>query len=211
MILKLIFSSTNPNVIDIISKMEEEKFFYKYFIANIYNIYSKKLYKTDTKDNAIDKINSLGIRLGFGNTLTQSNANLPFSVETLNDIIEFNLKLYDKYIKGEEYEYLFDERNKRIEEIKKSKEYLNLNKKEDDELEDEENEDDDINNINLPKPVFYNSKIDKKLDENDEKDNVTNDSDNNEENQREYKIYNDVNYWRIEVNDEQFADLINDL
>ena len=211
MILKLIFSSTNPNVIDIISKMEKEKFFYKYFIANIYNIYSKKLYKTDTKDNAIDKINSLGIRLGFGNTLTQSNANLPFSVETLNDIIEFNLKLYDKYIKGEEYEYLFDERNKRIEEIKKSKEYLNLNKKEDDELEDEENEDDDINNINLPKPVFYNSKIDKKLDENDEKDNVTNDSDNNEENQREYKIYNDVNYWRIEVNDEQFADLINDL
>ena len=86
-----------------------------------------------------------------------------------------------------------------------------MNKKKDDELEDEENEDDDINNINLPKPVFYNSKIDKKLDENDEKDNVTNDSDNNEENQREYKIYNDVNYWRIEVNDEQFADLINDL
>ena len=211
MILKLIFSSTNPNVIDIISKMEKEKFFYKYFIANIYNIYSKKLYKTDTKDNAIDKINSLGIRLGFGNTLTQSNANLPFSVETLNDIIEFNLKLYDKYIKGEEYEYLFDERNKRIEEIKKSKEYLNLNKKEDDELEDEENEDDDINNINLPKPVFYNSKIEKKLDENEEKNNMTNDSDNNEENQREDKIYNDVNYWRIEVNDEQFADLINDL
>ena len=73
MILKLIFSSTNPNIYDIFNKMEKEKFFYKYFITNIYSIYSKKLYKTDTNDNAIDKINSLGIRLGFGNTLTQSN------------------------------------------------------------------------------------------------------------------------------------------
>ena len=96
MILKLIFSSTNPNIYDIFNKMEKEKFFYKYLITNIYSIYSKKLYKTDTNDNAIDKINSLGIRLGFGNTLTQSNTNIAFSLESINSIIEFNLKLYDK-------------------------------------------------------------------------------------------------------------------
>ena len=87
MILKLIFSSTNPNIYDIFNKMEKEKFFYKYFITNIYSIYSKKLYKTDTNDNAIDKINSLGIRLGFGNTLTQSNTNIAFSLESINSII----------------------------------------------------------------------------------------------------------------------------
>ena len=212
MILKLIFSSTNPNIYDIFNKMEKEKFFYKYFITNIYSIYSKKLYKTDTNDNAIDKINSLGIRLGFGNTLTQSNINIAFSLESINSIIEFNLKLYDKYIKGEEYEYLFDERNKRLEEIKKSKEYIKLNKIDDDELEEEENEEEDINDINIPKPEFYNSKIDKKMEENDERDNITNDSDNNnEESQSEDKAYNDVNYWHVEVKDDNFEDLIKDL
>ena len=212
MILKLIFSSTNPNIYDIFNKMEKEKFFYKYFITNIYSIYSKKLYKTDTNDNAIDKINSLGIRLGFGNTLTQSNTNIAFSLESINSIIEFNLKLYDKYIKGEEYEYLFDERNKRLEEIKKSKEYIKLNKIDDDELEEEEKEEEDINDINIPKPEFYNSKIDKKLEENNERDNITNDSDNNkEESQNEDKAYNDVNYWHIEVKDDNFENLINDL
>ena len=207
MILKLIFSSTNPNIYDIFNKMEKEKFFYKYFITNIYSIYSKKLYKTDTNDNAIDKINSLGIRLGFGNTLTQSNTNIAFSLESINSIIEFNLKLYDKYIKGEEYEYLFDERNKRLEEIKKSKEYIKLNKIDDDELEEEENEEEDINNINIPKPEFYNSKINNKMEE----DNLTNDSDNNEESQIEDKAYNEVNYWHIEVKDDNFKDLIKDL
>ena len=212
MILKLIFSSTNPNIYDIFNKMEKEKFFYKYFITNIYSIYSKKLYKTDANDNAIDKINSLGIRLGFGSTLTQSNTNIAFSLESINSIIEFNLKLYDKYIKGEEYEYLFDERNKRLEEIKKSKEYIKLNKIDDDELEEEEKEEEDINDINIPKPEFYNSKIDKKMEENNERDNITNDSDNNnEESQNEDKEYNDVNYWHIEVKDDNFENLINDL
>ena len=211
MILKLIFSSSNPNVYDIFNTMEKEKFFYKYFITNIYSIYSKKLYKTDTNDTAIDKINSLGIRLGFGNTLTQSNTNIAFSLESINSIIEFNLKLYDKYIKGEEYEYLFDERNERLEAIKKSQEYLKLNKKEDDELEEEENEEEDIKNIDLPKPEFYNSKIEKKMEENEEKDNITNDSDSNEESQIEDKIYNEVNYWHIEIKNENFDDLIKDL
>ena len=212
MILKLIFSSTNPNIYDIFNKMEKEKFFYKYFITNIYSIYTKKLYKTDTNDNAINKINSLGIRLGFGSTLTQSNTNIAFSLESINSIIEFNLKLYDKYIKGEEYEYLFDERNKRLEEIKKSKEYIKLNKIDDDELEEEEKEEEDINDINIPKPEFYNSKIDKKMEENNERDNITNDSDNNnEESQNEDKEYNDVNYWHVEVKDDNFENLINDL
>ena len=122
------------------------------------------------------------------------------------------MKLYDKYIKGEEYEYLFDERNKRLEEIKKSKEYIKLNKIDDDELEEEEKEEEDINDINIPKPEFYNSKIDKKMEENNERDNITNDSDNNnEESQNEDKEYNDVNYWHIEVKDDNFENLINDL
>ena len=211
LILRYIFSSPNLNVLEFLNKMDKEKFFYKYFITNVYNIYSKKLYKTDSVDSAVDKINSLGIRLGFGNTRTQSNTNIAFSVVSINNTIDFYLKIYDKYLKGEEYEYLFDERIKELEEIKKSSEYLKLNKQIEDELEDEEDEDDDINEFNIPKPTFYNSKLEEKNNENEEKDNITTDSDNTDDNDNENKLYNDVNYWHIEIKDENMEDLLKDL
>ena len=210
-ILNYIFSCQNPDIIEIINKLEKEKFFYKHFISNINNIFSKKLFKTDSNDSEVDKINSLGIKLGFGNILSQSNSNIEFSVESLNNTIEFYLKLYDKYIKGEEYESLFDERKKRLEEIKKSIEYLKLNRKQEEELEEEEDEDEDINEINLPKPVFYNSKLEQKINENEIKDNVTSDSDTIQEPEKEDKNYNDVNYWHIEIKDQNMDDLLNDL
>ena len=210
-ILNYIFSCQNPDIIEILNKLEKEKFFYKHFISNINNIFSKKLFKTDSNDSEVDKINSLGIKLGFGNILSQSNSNIEFSVESLNNTIEFYLKLYDKYIKGEEYESLFDERKKRLEEIKKSIEYLKLNRKQEEELEEEDNEDEDINEINLPKPVFYNSKLEQKINENEIKDNVTSDSDTIQEPEKEDKNYNDVNYWHIEIKDQNMDDLLNDL
>jgi len=208
-ILNYIFSCPNPEISEILNSMEKEKFFYKYFVSNIYNIFSKKLYKTDSIDSSVDKINSLGIKLGFGTTLPQSNTNIAFSLESLNDTIDFYLKLYDKYSKGEEYEYLFDERKKRLEEIKKSSEYLKLNKQMDDELEQEEDEDEDINEIDLPKPHFFNSKLEEKI--NQDRDNLTNDSDNVEESEKEDKLYNEVNYWHIDINNENFENLLNDL
>ena len=210
-ILNYIFSCQNPDIIEILNKLEKEKFFYKHFISNINNIFSKKLFKTDSNDSEVDKINSLGIKLGFGNILSQSNSNIEFSVESLNNTIEFYLKLYDKYIKGEEYESLFDERKKRLEEIKKSIEYLKLNRKQEEELEEEEDEDEDINEINLPKPVFYNSKLEQKINENEIKDNVASDSDTIQEPEKEDKNYNDVNYWHIEIKDQNMDDLLNDL
>ena len=210
-ILKYIFSCTNPYISEILNPMEKEKFFYKFFITNIYNIFSKKLFKIDSNDNTIEKINSLGIKLGFGSTLTQSNTNISFSIESLNNIIDFNLQLYEKYKKGEEYEYLFEERDKKIEQIKKSTEYLQLNGQLDDELEAEEDEDEDINEFNLPKPVFFNSKLEHKINENDEKDKITTDSEDNLEIEKEEKTYNDVNYWHVEIKDENMEDLLKDL
>ena len=210
-ILKYIFSCTNPYISEILNPMEKEKFFYKFFITNIYNIFSKKLFKIDSKYNAIEKINSLGIKLGFGSTLTQSNTNISFSIESLNNIIDFNLQLYEKYKKGEEYEYLFEERDKKIEQIKKSTEYLQLNGQLDDELEAEEDEDEDINEFNLPKPVFFNSKLEHKINENDEKDKISTDSEDNLEIEKEEKTYNDVNYWHVEIKDENMEDLLKDL
>ena len=210
-ILNYIFSCQNPDIIEILNKLEKEKFFYKHFISNINNIFSKKLFKTDSNDSEVDKINSLGIKLGFGNILSQSNSNIEFSVESLNNTIEFYLKLYDKYIKGEEYESLFDERKKRLEEIKKSIEYLKLNRKQEEELEEEEDEDEDINEINLPKPVFYNSKLEQKINENEIKYDITSDSDTIQEPEKEDKNYNDVNYWHIEIKDQNMDDLLNDL
>ena len=85
---------------------------------------------------------------------------------------------------------------------------MNLYKQKEDELEEEENEDDDINEINLPKPTFYNSKLEK---ENDKKDDNNNNSINMQENIEENKDYNDVNYWHIEINDKSMEDLLKDL
>ena len=165
-ILKYIFSCPNPYMSGILNSLEKEKFFYTYFITNVHNLFTKKLYKSETNDSVIDKINSLGIRFGLSSSINQtSNTNIAFSLESFNQIINFYLNLFNKYSKGEEYEYLFDERKKKLEDIKKSSEYLKLSNQKDDELEEEEEEEEeeDINNINLPKPIFYNSKLDKKV------------------------------------------------
>jgi len=204
-ILKYIFSCSNPCMTKIIILMDKEKFFYKYFITNIYSLFYKKLYKTDT-DSTIDRINALGIRFGLASLTSQSNTNIAFSLESFNQIINFYLNLYDKYLKGEEYEYLFDERKKKLEEIKKSSEYLKLNNQKDDELEEEEEEVEDNYNEDIPKPFFFNSKLEKKINENEDNSTDTDKSEDNED-----KNFNEVNYWHIDTKNEDMEELLKDL
>ena len=124
----------------------------------------------------------------------------------MNQIINFYLNLYDKYLKGEEYEYLFDERKKKLEEIKKSSEYLKLNNQKDDELEEEEEEVEDNYNEDIPKPFFFNSKLEKKINENEDNSTDTDKSEDNED-----KNFNEVNYWHIDSKNEDMEELLKDL
>ena len=238
-ILNYIFSSKNPYIANINEKLPKEKFFYENFIVNINYIFSKKLYKINENTDKPD-FDALGVRLNSLNS-NQGNSEIPFSVESLNDVITFYLKLNEKYLAGEEYMSLFKEREKRIEEIKKSNEYIRLGnqkKDEDSELEEEEDEYDDVD---IPKPVFFNSKLDEKKDkENNEKEinkeeetnkeeknkeesnkeesnkeDKNNDNINNnnkiENNDIENTKYNDVNFWHTEIKDESMDNILKEL
>ena len=123
-ILNYIFSSKNPYINTIYEKLPNVKFFYDNFIININNIFSKKLYKIE-ENTEKPQFDALGIRLNSLNGI-KGKSDIPISVESLSDLITFYLKVYEKYLAGEEYISLFKERENRIEEIKKSKEYLRL-------------------------------------------------------------------------------------
>ena len=201
--------------------MTKEKFFYDNFIINIDNIFAKKLYKSDSdidKDKPINVFDSLGLRVGLSNG-NQGKCNIAFSVESLNEIIDFYLKVNNKYLLGEDYLPLFKEREDRLEKVKKSSEYKRLsNQDKEDELESEEEEDYDDEDI--PKPVFFNSKLDSKKENeikdlnngiNDKSDNSTEDNKNDINNIEIENQYNDVNFWHSNLKDENMEDILKEL
>ena len=228
-ILKKIFSCKNPYMAKICESMPKEKFFYDNFIININNIFSKKLYKSETEqDQPIS--DSLGVRVGSTN-LYQGNSNLPFSLESLDEIIEFYLNVYEKFVAGEDYNVLFKKREEKLIEIKYSNEYLRLGNQDKDDDSETEEEEEEYDGEDIPKPMFFNSKLDeKKKEENNQekkeekkneiKDNEKEKKEENEqnininkkdENNDENKIYNDVNFWQTEIKGENYDDLIKEL
>ena len=227
-ILKNIFSSKNPIIIDIYTKMNKEKFFNDNFVKNIDSIFSKKLFRLDTdKDQPVSVFDSLRTGIGVSG---QGNSDLEFSLESLNDTIDFYFKVNDKYLAGEDYLSLFKEREIRLEEIKNSNEYIKLSNNESESESEEEEE--EYDNVDIPKPVFFNSKLDaKKKEENNEKldnkesnnnnQNNTNESDNKDNNSTdkeseednivENQQYNDVNFWHAGIKEEEMEDILKDL
>ena len=227
-ILKNIFSSKNPIIKEISNKMDKEKFFNDNFVKNIDSLFSKKLFRLDTdKDQPVSVFDSLRTGIGVSG---QGDSDLEFSVESLNDIIDFYFKVNEKYLAGEDYMSLFKEREIRLEEIKNSSEYMKLyNNESESESEEEEEE---YDNVDIPKPVFFNSKLDanKKEENNDNLDNKENNDDNknkiNESNKKdnnnsekisdendvgENQQYNDVNFWHADIKEEEMEDILKDL
>ena len=222
-ILKCIYSSNNPYIKNICDKMTNEKFFYDNFVLSVDLVFSKKLFKEENsveKDKPINVFDSIGLRLTSSGT-NLGKSEIRFSLESLNEIIDFYLKVNEKYISGEEYSSLFKEREKKLEKIEKSSEYLRLfNEDKEDELEAEEEE--DFSDVDIPKPCFFNSKLDAKKNEenkNDDNNNNGNNTDDNnlsinkvnENNIVEDKNYNDVNFWHAEVKEEEMEDILKDL
>ena len=208
-ILKYIFSCGNPCMIDILEKFTKENFFYENFVTNIEQIFHKKLFKTEGEKEKI-VFDYFGVKMGIRKEVTGS-LDMPFSLESINDMITFYLKVYEKYIKGEEYMSLFKEREKRLEEIKKSTEYTRLgNQKDESETEEEEKEDDD--DIDIPKPMFFNSKLEeknkeeKKVENNNDNNNNKNKKSENNDSYDENQKYNDINYWHTELKSDNNMD-----
>ena len=208
--LNYIFTCKNKFMIHIFDKMKKEKFFYENFVTNIHYTFSKRLYKIDDHTDR-PQFDLLGLRIGSSNG-TQGNSDLPFSLESLNELINFYLKVNEKYLAGEEYISLFEEREKKLEEIKKSNQYLKLGTQSRTEESETEEEDDEYDDVDIPKPCFFNSKMEQKKDE--EK---LQNKDNGEENKNsanddnENKEYNDVNYWHAELKNENMDEILKEL
>ena len=200
-ILNYIYSCKNSYMNNLLNeKMSKEKFFYDNFITNINPLFSKRLYKIDDNTEK-PQFDSLGVRLSASNS-TLGTSNIPFSLESLDELATFYLKVYQKYLAGEEYVSLFEEREKKLEKIKKSSEYIRLgNQNKDEELETEE-EEDEYDDVDIPKPVFFNSKLEEKKDV--EKNDIR---DENIEN----KKYNDINFWQVELKDESMEEILKDI
>ena len=110
---------------------------------------------------------------------------------------------------------LFKERENKLEEIKKSNEYIRLGNQDLDEEESEEEEDYDEEDI--PKPVFFNSKLKNKEENEENNTNNINENDNNfnkiknDENDIVDKQYNDVNYWHTNIKDGDMEEILKEL
>ena len=211
--LNYIFTCKNKFMIHIFDKMKKEKFFYENFVTNIYYAFSKRLYKIDDRTDR-PQFDLLGLRIGSSNG-TQGNSDLPFSLESLNELINFYLKVNEKYLAGEEYISLFEEREKKLEEIKKSNQYLKLGTQSRTEESETEEEDDEYDDVDIPKPCFFNSKMEQKEDEeklqnkDNGEENKNNDNSANDDN--ENKEYNDVNYWHAELKNENMDEILKEL
>lgn len=96
--LKLIFNSTHTTINDLLSNEEQLKFFKEKFIADMDVQFTKKLYLNDSKDKEEDF-----------HPIYNDDENIQFSLETLREMIDFKLSIYDKYLKGEDYQKALDE------------------------------------------------------------------------------------------------------
>ena len=96
--LKLIFNSTHTTINDLLSNEEQLKFFKEKFIADMDVQFTKKLYLNDSKDKEEDF-----------HPIYNEDENIQFSLETLREMIDFKLSIYDKYLKGEDYQKALDE------------------------------------------------------------------------------------------------------
>ncbi len=107
---------------------------------------------------------------------------------------------------------LFKERENKLEEIKKSNEYIRLGNQSKDEESETEEEDDEYDDVDIPKPMFFNSKLDTKKDDEINKEIKDNQEKNiNDEINTENKEYNDVNFWHAEIKEENMDEILKEL
>ena len=111
-ILNILFSSKNISIKEIIDKNINEKFFYEMMVQNIMNQFNKKLYKINDniEQKKIDVLNPY-----FDAQKEQSECNIPFSLQSFNEIVSLYLLVYQKYIKNEDYKGILKDNEELLE------------------------------------------------------------------------------------------------
>ena len=111
-ILNSLFSSSNSYIKEIIEKNIYGKFFYEMLVKNVMNQFNKKLYKINDniEQKKVDVLNPY-----FDAQKEQSDSNIPFSLQSFNEIVSLYLKVYQKFIKNEDYKEILKENEEILE------------------------------------------------------------------------------------------------
>ena len=183
-LLKQIFQSKHPNILEIIEKDKNIKFFNDDFITKISDKFSKKLLAEELDEGAKNDYMS---PLYDIDSSTKKETEVKLSKYSINQEIDLHFKIYDKFIKGENYQDLLkeDEEEKKVEEEERID--RNINEKTDEKMEES--------------PIFEarNSGM-----ENEQNKIEENENDNNDE-------YNDSNYWKVSFDQTTEDEILKDL
>ena len=111
-ILNFIFSSNNSYIKELLENNQNFKFFYDMMVKNIIKQFNKKLYKINDniEQKKVDVLNPY-----FDSQKEQSDTNIPFSLQSFNEIVSLFLLVYEKYIKNEDYEKILKENEESLE------------------------------------------------------------------------------------------------
>ena len=111
-ILNSIFSSNNSYIKEIFDKNPNFKFFYEMLVKNTMKIFNKKLYKINDKieQKKVDLLNP-----SFDAQKEQSDTDIPFSLQSFNEIVSLFLLVYEKYLKNEDYKAILKENEELLE------------------------------------------------------------------------------------------------
>ena len=157
-VLKMIFNSKHKRIGEVLLNKDDIIFFKEHFVTEIHTQFSKKLLLSDTQDDDDSQMAFTGMD------------DVKCSVETLREIINFKLKIYNKYLNKEDYQSLID---KHEETLRKREQEQN---EENEDIEEEQNEQllgetNETNNIEvseekipspvIPQPVIINESIEK--------------------------------------------------
>ena len=111
-ILNSLFSSSNSYIKEIIEKNIYGKFFYEMLVKNVMNQFNKKLYKINDniEQKKVDVLNPY-----FDAQKEQSDSNIPFSLQSFNEIVSLYLKVYQNFVKNEDYKEILKENEEILE------------------------------------------------------------------------------------------------
>ena len=81
-------------------------------VKNVMNQFNKKLYKINDniEQKKVDVLNPY-----FDAQKEQSDSNIPFSLQSFNEIVSLYLKVYQKFIKNEDYKEILKENEEILE------------------------------------------------------------------------------------------------
>lgn len=171
-VLKMIFNSKHKRIEEILLNKDDIIFFKEQFITDIHTQFNKKLLLSDNQDD-----DSQMACAGMDD--------VQCSIETLREIIEYKLKIYNAYSNKEDYQPLIDKH----EELLRKREQEQDEDIEDIEEEQFQGETNEVSESPMPLPVVPASYL---ISENNN--NNTNEDNNN--NNIEKEEYYDSNYWK---------------